>query len=84
MTTRDMKDLRRSLDAGKLAAVIVEGIAAMAPADRAPLEAKVDKLGGWWQELDFLDDGTVTVKVAGFVVANVPLHRVSRTPRGDA
>lgn len=72
------------LDPGKLASVIVEGIAAMAPDDRATLEAKVDEAGGWMQGYTFEDDGTCTIRVAGFVVANVPLRRVSRTPRGDA
>lgn len=68
------------LDPGKVAAAATTGWADLEPAQRAVVKAAVAEAGGYFLELELLDDGTCTVSMAGVVVARVPAWTLLPAP----
>lgn len=72
-----------TIDPARLTAATVEGIAGLDDIRRAILDELVEGSDGFYYQLA-LDGDTVTIRLAGFRVAKVPLAQLLRRPRVDA
>lgn len=72
-----MTKLRDLYDPAKVADLVAPAIVALEGFDRERLEAAVDETGGFMHVMDFNDDGTVTIKVAGIPLMTVEAWRIA-------
>ena len=84
--TPDTRPTLARVDTGKVADVVVRGLAEFR--DRCPESwedflALVDRQGGLFYELTLLEDGIVEVRMAAVRIARVPFALVERTSAGQ-
>jgi hypothetical protein len=86
MTDNEGRPTLTRIDTGKVADVVVRGLAEFR--DRNPegwedFLALVDVQGGLQYELSLMDDGTVEIHMAGVPIARVAFALVERTTQGE-